>query len=458
MKIAVVGTGVSGLGAAWALSQEHQVVVYEQSGRLGGHARTISLDLPGTKKPVDVDMGFIVFNDLNYPNLVRLFSALDVATEDSDMSFSVSLGKGSFEYEGSLGGLLAQPENLLKPAYWRMLNDLRRFYRDAPKLLDGPTALDQTEDVGPSLGRYLEDNNYGREFIRGHLLPMGAAIWSTPPEEMLAYPVKSFVAFCENHRLLSYINRPQWRTVSGGSRNYVSRVEEVLRHKGEVRLNAGVVSLQRHSDGVRLRDTAGQEESFDQVVLACHADQALAILGDDAAGEERRLLSAFQYTDNRVVLHDDASLMPRRQRAWASWNYLSSQPLGQLEDLCLTYWMNRLQNIDPSSPLFVTLNPGERAISGNIHRDIVFKHPLFNNEALQAQQGLKGIQGNSGVWFCGSYFGHGFHEDGLQSGLTVAAALGSPPAWFDEIEPRSVAAKYAVPAQAVDVGTMMAAE
>lgn len=455
MKIAVVGTGVSGLGAAWALAKEHQVVVYEQSDRLGGHANTVSLALPGQRGKIDVDIGFIVYNELNYPNLVRLFDSLDVPTEASDMSFSVSLDKGSFEYEGSLSGLLAQPGNLLKPSYWRMLNDLRRFYREAPALLDG------SDDIGPSLGVYLNDHNYGPEFVRGHLLPMGAAIWSTPPEQMLDYPVKSFVAFCENHRLLSYSKRPQWRTVTGGSRNYVARVGESLssgERQSEIRLNAAVIGLQRHSNGVSLRDVSGQEENFDQVVLACHADQALAILGQDAAAEERSLLSAFRYSDNRVLLHGDQSLMPRRKRAWASWNYLSDQPLGELDDLSLTYWMNRLQNIDPSTPLFVTLNPGDREINGPIHSDVIFKHPLFDRSALEAQQRLNRIQGQSGVWFCGSYFGHGFHEDGLQSGLTVAAALGSPPAWFEEITPRSTAARHAVPAQPADLGTVMAAE
>ncbi|TQV77739.1 NAD(P)/FAD-dependent oxidoreductase [Denitrobaculum tricleocarpae] len=455
MKIAVVGTGISGLGAAWALAKEHQVVVYEQGDRLGGHANTVSVEVPGADRSVDVDIGFIVYNKLNYPNLVRLFQSLDVPTEDSDMSFSVSLGGGSFEYEGSLSGLLAQPQNLLKPAYWRMLNDLRRFYREAPGLLDG------NDEIGPSLGTYLERNNYGPEFVKGHLLPMGAAIWSTPPEQMLDYPVKSFVAFCENHRLLSYTDRPQWRTVTGGSRNYVSRVADSLQGRernGEIRLNAAVVGLQRHSEGVSLRDISGQTESFDQVVLACHADQTLAILGQDAAAEERNILSAFRYSDNRVVLHSDRDLMPRRKRAWASWNYLSEQPLGHLDDLSLTYWMNRLQNIDHSVPLFVTLNPGTRSIKGTIHQDLVFKHPLFDRAALEAQQRLKRIQGQSGVWFCGSYFGHGFHEDGLQSGLTVAAALGSPPAWFEEITPRSTAARHAVPSQPADLGTVMAAE
>lgn len=455
MKIAVVGTGISGLGAAWALSKEHQVVIYEQSDRLGGHANTVSLDVPGGDRKIGVDIGFIVYNDLNYPNLIRLFDSLGVQTEASDMSFSVSLGKGSFEYEGSLSGLLAQPRNLLKPAYWRMLNDLRRFYREAPGLLDG------SDEIGPSLGSYLEQQNYGPEFVRGHLLPMGAAIWSTPPEQMLDYPVKSFVAFCENHRLLSYSDRPQWRTVTGGSHNYVARVGESLSGRDrqcEIRLNSAVVGLLRHSDGVSLRDVNGHEENFDQVVLACHADQTLAILEQDAAAEERNILSAFRYSDNRVVLHSDPGLMPRRKRAWASWNYLSDQPLGELDDLSLTYWMNRLQNIDRAFPLFVTLNPGKRPINGQIHRDVIFKHPLFDRGALDAQRRLNSIQGQSGVWYCGSYFGHGFHEDGLQSGLTVAEALGSPPAWLEDVAPRSIAARHAAPAQPADLGTVMAAE
>lgn len=454
MKIAVVGSGISGLGAAWALSHEHQVVVYEAGDRLGGHAHTVSVEPPNSQsKPareIDVDIGFIVYNELNYPHLTRLFSALDVPTEDSDMSFAVSLDNGGFEYEGSLSGLVAQPKNLLKPSYWRMLNDLRRFYREAPALLDG------SDEVGPALGDFLKQNAYGPEFVKGHLLPMGAAIWSTPPEQMLDYPVKSFVGFCENHRLLSYVGRPQWRTVTGGSRTYVERVASAV--NGEIRLKTPVTGLRRHSGGVVLRDAEGHEDNFDQVVLACHADQSLSILGEDAVREERDILSAFRYSPNRVILHSDSSLMPRRKRAWASWNYLSERPLGELQDLSLTYWMNRLQNIDPDYPLFVTLNPGNREIRGPIYRDLIFMHPLFDRGALEAQQRLRRIQGCSGVWFCGSYFGHGFHEDGLQSGLSVAAALGSPAPWFDRVEPRSVAARYAAPAQPADLGTVMAAE
>ena len=454
MKIAVVGSGISGLGAAWALSQEHQVVVYEAADQLGGHAHTVTVELPRTQsggsRVIDVDIGFIVYNELNYPHLTQLFNALEVPTAASDMSFAVSLDNGGFEYEGSLSGLIAQPQNLLKPGYWRMLNDLRRFYRAAPAMLDG------SDEVGPSLGSYLKQNAYGPEFVNGHLLPMGAAIWSTPPEQMLDYPVKSFVAFCENHRLLTYVGRPQWRTVMGGSRSYVARVARALR--GEVRLNAAVKRLRRHSGGVVLQDAAGQEDNFDQVVLACHADQALTILGDDAVAEEREILSAFGYSANRVLLHNDPRLMPKRKRAWASWNYLSERPLGELHDLSLTYWMNRLQNIDHDSPLFVTLNPGDREIRGSVHRDLTFMHPLFDRGAMEAQKRLSGIQGSSGIWFCGSYFGHGFHEDGLQSGLSVAAALGSPAPWFDRVEPRSVAARHAVPAQPADLGTVMAAE
>lgn len=460
MKIAIIGSGISGLGAAWALSQEHQVTLYEAGDRLGGHAHTVSVELPtsdetsgapqGPTRSIDVDMGFIVYNELNYPHLMRLFDRLDVPTEASDMSFAVSLDKGGFEYEGSLSGLAAQPQNLLKPSYWRMLNDLRRFYREAPSLLDGD------DEVGPSLGEYLQQNRYGPEFVKGHLLPMGAAIWSTPPAQMLDYPVKSFVGFCENHRLLSYVGRPQWRTVSGGSQTYVARIAATL--KDRIRLKTPVAGIRRHSGGVRVKDTGGQEDNFDQIVLACHADQTLRILGEDALGEEREILSAFRYSANRVILHSDAGLMPKRKRAWASWNYLSERPLGDLQDLSLTYWMNRLQNIDPATPLFVTLNPGAREIRGPVHRDLTFMHPLFDRGALEAQQRLKHIQGSSGVWFCGSYFGHGFHEDGLQSGLSVAAALGSPAPWFESVTPRSVAARTAAPAQPVDLGTVMAAE
>ncbi|NIA72116.1 NAD(P)-binding protein [Pelagibius litoralis] len=450
MKIAVVGAGITGLGAAWALDKSHDVTLFESEGRLGGHANTVDITLGGA--PLAVDTGFIVYNELAYPNLTRLFEALAVPTQRSDMSFSVSLDNGRLEYRGSAAGLFIQKRNLLRPRFWSMLRDLLRFYRDAPG------AMREAETASMSLGELLTHGGYGEAFTRDHLLPMGSAIWSTPLEDMLAFPAQSFIQFCENHGLLLMKGRPQWRTVTGGSREYVSRIRDALR--GEVRLASPIAALRRAPDGVYLRAAGRDEERFDQVVLACHADQALRMLGAGATNKERAVLGAFRYEENRALLHTDASLMPRRRGAWASWNYTSGSiaapadgaTLGDFDTqkVSVTYWMNQLQGIDRRHPLFVTLNPEREPALGSVLRSFVYDHPLFDAAALQAQRTLPDIQGSLRTWFCGSYCGYGFHEDGLQAGLGVAAALGAPAPWAQDVIPRSPAAEAVVPAAVME--------
>jgi predicted NAD/FAD-binding protein len=411
-RIAVIGSGISGLSAAWLMSQSAPVTVYEGDNRLGGHSNTVTV--AGSEGDIDVDTGFIVYNERNYPNLVELFRTVGVETQASNMSFAVSLNGGKMEYSGSgLNGLMGQRGNIVKPKFWGMLRDLLRFYREAPLALSSPAVEDVT------IGEYLDANGYGPGFIDNHLLPMGAAIWSASSEEMRAYPFKAFVRFFVSHGLLTLKDRPQWRTVDGGSRQYVNRLQQDL---SDIRLSTRVISVERNSNGVHILDEHGNREIFSDVVIAAHADQALLMLGD-ASAEERKLLGSFRYTDNEAVLHTDPSLMPKRKRTWASWNYIGEAGRDGAQSLCVTYWMNRLQNIPMTDPLFVTLNPIREIAPENILRLIHYMHPIFDRAALEAQRNLWRIQGKNGIWFCGAYCGYGFHEDGLQSGLAVAEAI-----------------------------------
>ena len=416
LKIAIVGTGISGLSAAWLLSRRHQVTVYEQADRIGGHSNTVSV--PRKVGSIPVDTGFIVYNRDTYPNLVALFDHLGVATQASDMSFAVSLDNGRLEYSGSgLAGLFAQPANLVRPRFWSMLSDLVRFYRAASRDAAAGVAPDLT------LGAYLDRGKYGRAFRGDHLLPMAGAIWSATPAEMEAFPASAFLRFHHNHGLLKLRDRPQWRTVSGGSRAYVERLTAAFADR-IVRDNA-VRAIRRSGDGVMITDSRGCTERFDHVVVATHADQALAMLADPVAAE-RDLLGAFRYSRNLAVLHTDAGFMPRRRAAWASWNYLGRSD-GAADAVCITYWMNLLQGIGDDTPLFVTLNPPRPPRAGTLIQSEIYEHPLFDAAALAAQQRLWSLQGVRNTWFCGAYFGAGFHEDGLQAGLAVAEQLGGVP-------------------------------
>ncbi len=412
-RIAVIGSGISGLSAAWLLGKSASVTLYEAERRPGGHANTV--DVETADGPVAVDTGFIVYNERNYPNLVALFGQLGIPTQLSDMSFAASLDQGRFEYSGSgLKGLLGQKTNLMRPRFWRMVNDIRRFYRDAPGLLCDHRLANST------LGEYLDETGYSAAFIDDHLLPMGAAIWSTTAREMRAYPLFAFIRFFERHGLLLLKDRPRWRTVCGGSRTYVSRLLEDF--SGDLRLNTPVLRVYRGDEGVTVLDGTGHSDTFDDVVIAAHADQALAML-DDPTPEESRLLGAFSYTPNTAVLHKARTLMPRRQSVWSSWNYVSEGNGGDDVQLCVTYWMNRLQDLDTREQLFVTLNPIRPIPDEQVIRAFDYAHPLFDRQALSAQSALHLLQGKRNTWFCGAYFGSGFHEDGIKAGLTVAEAI-----------------------------------
>jgi len=432
LRIAVVGGGIAGLSAAWRLSQVHKVTLFEADARLGGHAHTV--EAPGRKGPVPVDTGFIVFNEANYPNFTALLAHLGVAHKPADMALSVSLDDGDFEY--SSNALFAQLSNIFSARFWTMLRDVGRFYRN------GPQDLAALEAPLTSLDDYLAQKGYCNAFRDDHLLPQAAAIWSTPVAQIRDYPAAALIRFFQNHGMMQVFGRGLWRTVAGGSRAYVSRLTEAF--AGEVRPQARIVGIRRTPQGAELRHASGQVERFDQVVIATHGDQALCLL-EDPTPDERRLLRAFRYSRNHAVLHTDRALMPRRRAAWTSWNHIGRRAAP--EQGCVTYWMNRLQGLKYAPDLFVTLNPTrEIAPEAIVHTDI-YDHPLFDAGAIAAQRQLWSLQGARRTWFCGSYFGHGFHEDALQSGLAVAEALGAPRRpWSVEDESGRIHLGPAVPA------------
>lgn len=410
-KIAIVGSGISGLSAAWLLSQKHDVTLYEKDDRLGGHSNTSFVN------GQYIDTGFIVYNINSYPNLIALFAQLGIQTQETDMSFSVSKDLGALEYSGeSLRAMFAQKSNFLRPRHWKMIREILRFYKEAPLIAQ----RDDAEIL--TLGEYLIENKYSLEFINDHLIPMGAAIWSTPATDMLAYPALTFIRFCENHGLLQLKDRPQWRTVKNGSQAYVQKIAMALGNK--VKLNAAVRCIRYTDDRVLIECRDGHIDSYDEVVIATHADQALKMVSDPT-NLQKELLGKFQYSKNLAILHTDKNLMPKRSRAWASWNYLSlTEPNSNDQSLCLTYWMNRLHKLETEQDYFVTLNPIVPPQEGTVLRSVPYEHPLFNQGAIAAQKGLWQLQGRQRMWFCGSYFGYGFHEDGVQAGLAVAELVG----------------------------------
>ena len=411
-RIAVIGSGISGLSSAWLLSQRHHVTLYEAAERLGGHSNTV--DVSSATGPVAVDTGFIVYNEATYPNLTALLRHLNIATQPSCMSFGVSLDGGRLEYGGTdLRSLFAQKRNLLRPRFWSMLRDLMRFYKQAP--LEGPSL----EDGLCSLGTYLDRNKFGRALQQDHLLPMAAAIWSAPATTMRDYPAAAFISFCENHGLLKVADRPIWRTVTGGSRNTVDALAAGL--SGPILLGRRVLGIMRGSAGVTIRDSRGGTAGFDQVVLATHGDQARAMIEDPSAAESA-ILGAFHTSQNLAVLHTDRALMPKRRGVWSSWNYLGDSTRANTAP-CVTYWMNRLQDL-PGQDLFLTLNPTVEPAPGTVLLRQHYEHPMFDAAAITAQRAVWSLQGVQRTWFCGAHFGAGFHEDGLQAGLAVAEALG----------------------------------
>jgi predicted NAD/FAD-binding protein len=421
-RIAIVGSGISGLGAAWALHEDHAVTVFETDSRVGGHTHT--LDVPTHGGVVPVDTGFIVYNEVTYPNLTRLFDTLGVATETSDMSFSFSLD-GQTEYGASLRGVLAQPSNLARPRFVRMLADIDRFRRVGASL---------RPHVGETIGSLLVRHGFGDGFRHDYLYPMTGAIWSASQADISRYPAASVMRFLGNHGLVEIVGRPRWRTVTGGSRRYVQLLTAGFRDR--IYTNTPVTSVVRAGGDVFVT-AGGSTNRFDQVVFASHSDQALRILGVDATSEERGLLGAIRYQPNVAVLHGDSRLMPRRRRVWSSWNAMATSRDRHRQVASVTYWMNRLQNLDPSLPLFVSLNPLTEPDPDLVYGRFEYAHPSFDQAAVDAQTGIAAIQGQNNTWFAGAYLGYGFHEDGLQSGLSVAAALGSPAPWHGEFEPVS---------------------
>jgi len=365
---------------------------------------------------VPVDTGFIVFNEHTYPNLTALFRHLDVPTVATEMSLAVSMDGGAFEYSGgTLDGLLARRSNLLRPRFWSMLRDIARFYREAPRQARRP------EWAMRSLGEFLAHGGYGRAFVADHLLPMCAAIWSAPPRDMLDYPLGSFARFCANHGLLKFRDRPVWRTVAGGSTTYVRALLADM--PIDLRLNSDIVAVEGDTSGAApaLIDSSGIRHRYDAVVLACHADQALRLLARPSA-LHTWLLGAFRYQSNRAILHDDPRLMPVSRRAWSSWNVIETAD--QSRPVTVSYWMNRLQRLALDRDVFVTLNPAGEPRAESVFAAFDYAHPLFDGRAVAAQSQLWQLQGEGGLWFCGAYFGAGFHEDGLQAGLAAAEALG----------------------------------
>jgi predicted NAD/FAD-binding protein len=423
-RIAIIGTGISGLGAAWALSRDHDITVFEAEDRLGGHSNTVDVSTPLGSVPVDT--GFIVYNEVTYPNLTRLFGHLGVATEESNMSFSFSANR-RFEYGASLRGVLSSPPNLARKRFRSMLTDINRFRR-----------IGQTIEARPneSIREVLERYDFSPGFIDDYMFPMTGAIWSSPRDEIAKFPARSILRFMANHGLIDIVGRPRWRTVTGGSSSYVELLSASFADR--IRLGSPVQSVVRAGSQV-IVSSAGNSETFDHVLFANHSDQALRVLGSDATEAERKMLGDIEYTSNTAVLHSDVSQMPRRRSAWSSWNAMSDSGDDENSRVSLTYWMNRLQNLDPSYPLLVTLNPNTEPDPRLTHARFEYAHPRFDNKAIEAQEGIAHIQGMNQTWFVGAYLGYGFHEDGLQSGLNVAAALGSPAPWHGSFAPVSSA-------------------
>jgi predicted NAD/FAD-binding protein len=417
-RIAIVGAGISGLAAAYFLQRRHDVVLFEAGSYLGGHANTVDIQVEG--QHCAVDTGFLVYNEKTYPNLIALLDELGVESIASDMSFGVSMDGGALEWAGTnLDTVFAQRRNVVSPAFLGMLRDILHFNGHAEEFM-----LRSSAD-GATLGELLTGQGYGRLFRDGYLLPMAAAIWSSSPSDILAFPAATFLRFCLNHALLQVNDRPQWRTVRGGSRNYVRAIAATL---ADYRLNTPVQSLRR-VDGQVLVDSGTQTEIFDAVVLATHAPATLAMLSD-ASADERAILGAVRYQPNTAWLHTDARLMPQRRKVWSAWNYLSTQQADGSRPVCVSYWLNQLQSLPFRTPVVVTLNPPTPPAADTVLARFEYDHPIMDQPAIDAQQALARIQGTSGLWYAGAWTGYGFHEDGLKSALRIAAAFDAAPAWM----------------------------
>ncbi len=416
-RVAVVGSGISGLAAAHALNGTAQVTLFEADDWFGGHAHTVDVRLEGVRHGVDT--GFLVFNERTYPKLIQLFAQLGVETAPSEMSFSVQSPATGWEWCGSdLNGVFAQRANLVSPRFWSMLADIVRFNRLTTALAQ------QHAEIDEPIGEFLDRHHFGDAFRNGYFLPMMGCIWSCPTDQMLRFPVGTMVRFCHNHGLIQLTNRPQWHTVRGGSKQYV---DKLLASIADKRRACPVRALRRlppgdGAAGVMVCTDAG-EARFDEVVLAAHTDQSLRLLAD-ANRDEKRVLGAIRYQPNRVVLHTDVSVLPQRRRAWAAWNYeRSAEHAHEAAGVCLHYLINRLQPLPWRTPVVVSMNPLRPIREGSVLGEWTYAHPVFDRAAVRAQRELQTIQGRSRVWFCGAWTRYGFHEDGLMSGLAVAEAL-----------------------------------
>jgi len=410
MRIAIIGSGISGLTAAYLLHKDHQIDVYEQNDYIGGHTNTVDIELQGNNYPVDT--GFIVFNQKTYPNFVRLLNKLGVVWKDSNMSFSVHCDRTSLEYSPtSFGTLFAQRRNVMRPLFWRMVWDIFRFRRNYESILKGPTDI--------TLMDLLEKEQYCRYFRDYFIIPMGAAIWSADPELFGQIPARFFVRFFHNHGFLNIRNQPQWLTIQNGSRQYVNALTAEFRN--QIHLNCPVLSIRRLSKQVLVQTVNGTEESYDQVIIATHSDQALKLLSDPSK-KERDILGAVPYKDNTAVLHTDINLLPRIKKTWASWNYRI--PEKRQASVILTYNMNMLQGIEAPETFCVTLNSKQEIDLKQILYEVEYAHPVFTNESVRAQSMHKEISGINRTHFCGAYWGNGFHEDGVNSALVVCRHFG----------------------------------